>query len=102
MTLLAPPCRIADMYYNTYMKSLPATRVRSDLFNVIKTAVRTHEPVGITSRAGDAVLLSKSDFEDLMETLELLSTPGVLAGVRKAKKDIKAGRTYSLAQLFGS
>ena len=90
------------MYYNTYMKSLPATRVRSDLFNVIKTTVMTHEPVGITSRAGDAVLLSKADFEDLLETLELLSTPGVLAGVRKAKKDIKAGRTYSLAQVFGS
>ena len=90
------------MYYNTYMKNLPATRVRNDLFNVIKTAVKTHEPVGITSRAGDAVLLSKEDFEDLMETLELLSTPGVLEGVRRAKKDIKAGRTYSLAQVFGS
>jgi antitoxin YefM len=91
-----------NMYYNTYMKNLTATSVRSDLFNVIKKTVRTHEPVGITSRAGDAVLLAKEDYDDLMETLELLSTPGVLAGVRKAKKDIKAGRTYSLAQVFGS
>ena len=90
------------MYYNTYMKSLTATSVRSDLFNVIKAAVKTHEPVGITSRAGDAVLLSKEDYEDLLETLELLSTPGVLEGVRKARKDVKAGRTYSLAQVFGS
>ena len=90
------------MYYNTYMKNIPATRVRSNLFNVIKTAVRTHEPVAITSRAGDAVLLSKSDFEDLIETLELLSVPGLLASVRKAEKDIKAGRTYSMAEVFGS
>lgn len=102
MEPVPPPRQIADMYYNTYMRNIPATRVRGDLFNVIKTAVKTHEPVGITSRAGDAVLLSKTDFEDLVETLELLSTPRLLAGVRKAKKDIKAGRTFSLAQVFGS
>lgn len=84
------------------MRTIPATRARSDLFNIIKTSAKTHEPIGITSRAGDAVLMSREDFEELVETIELLSTPGVLAGVRKARKDIKAGRTYSLAEVFGS
>lgn len=84
------------------MRTIPATRARSDLFNIIKTSSKTHEPIGITSRAGDAVLMSREDFEELVETIELLSTPGVLAGVRKARKDIKAGRTYSLAEVFGS
>jgi antitoxin YefM len=83
------------------MNTITATSARSDLFGIIKRSARTHEPYCITSRAGDAVLLSREDFEDLLETLELLSTPGVLAGVRKAKEDIKAGRTYSLKRVFG-
>jgi PHD/YefM family antitoxin component YafN of YafNO toxin-antitoxin module len=31
------------------------------------------------------VLLSEKDFESLFETLELLSTPGLLKSVRKAR-----------------
>ena len=38
----------------------------------------------------------------LLESLELLSTPGVLKGVREAKEDIKAGRTKSMKEIFGS
>ena len=36
------------------------------------------------------------------ETQELLSEPEMLKGVRKAKRDIEAGRTYPLTQVFGS
>lgn len=84
------------------MRSITATSARGDLFNIIKHSIRTHQPCRITSRAGEAVLISKEDFESLIETLELLSTPGVLEDIRKAKRDIKAGRVYSLKEVFGS
>ncbi|MBI4387009.1 MAG: type II toxin-antitoxin system Phd/YefM family antitoxin [Elusimicrobia bacterium] len=84
------------------MNTITATDARSHLFDLIKRAARTHQPYCITSRAGETVLMSKEDFESLIETLELLSTPGVLAGVRRAKKDIAKGRTYSLSQVFGA
>ena len=84
------------------MRTTSATAARSDLFNLIKRSIQTHEPYQIHSRAGDAVLLSKDDFESLLETLELLSTPGVLQGVRKARKEIAQGKTRSFAEVFGS
>ena len=84
------------------MKSVTATSARSGLFSLIRDSVRTHQPYRITSKAGEAILLSKEDFDGLLETLELLSTPGVLKGVRKAKKDIARGRTYSMDEVFGS
>ncbi len=90
------------MYHNMYMQTMTATSARGDFFNLIKRANRTHQPIGISSPAGETVLISREDFESLLETLHLLSTPGVLAGVRKAKKDISRGRTYSLEQVFGS
>jgi antitoxin YefM len=45
--------------------------------------------------------MSEEDYASLVETLELLSTPGVLKGVRKAKREIKKGHTYSIEDIFG-
>jgi antitoxin YefM len=50
---------------------------------------------------GGAILISEEDYESLIETLELLSAPGVLKGIREAREDIKAGRTKSLKDIFG-
>ena len=84
------------------MTTLSATALRSRLFHVLKKANKAQVPFLITSRGGDVVILSKDDYENLLETLELLSRPGVLKGVREAREDIKAGRTRSMKDIFGS
>lgn len=84
------------------MTTVSATTLRSRLFHVLKKASKAHVPFLVTSRGGDVVIISKEDYENLMETLELLSTPGVLKGVREAREDIKAGRTRSMKEIFGA
>ena len=83
------------------MTTVTATKARQTLFHVLKRSVKGHVPVQITSKNGDAVLLSKEDYEGLIETLELLSNPGVAESVRRADADIKAGRTKSVKHVFG-
>ena len=83
------------------MTTLTATKARQNLFDLLKKSVRGHTPIKITSRSGDAVLMSEEDYESLIETLELLSTPGMLEGVQKAKEDIRAGRTKTHREIFG-
>lgn len=82
------------------MTTLTATKARQDLFQLLRRSVKEHAPLRITYKAGDVVLISEEDYESLMETLELLSTPGVLKGVREAKRDIREGRTKSLKEVF--
>ena len=82
------------------MMVLTATQARQSLFQCVRKSIKGHMPIRITSKAGDAVLMSEEDYESLMETLELLSTPGLLRSVREAKADIKAGRTKSLKEVF--
>ena len=84
------------------MTTLSATSLRSRLFQVLKRASKAHVPFLVTSRGGDVVIISKADYENLLESLELLSTSGVLKGVREAKADIKAGRTKSMEEIFGA
>jgi len=83
------------------MKTITATNARSDLFKILKRAVKGHRQYRITSKEGGAILISEEDYESLLETLELLSTPGLLKSIRKAKMEIKKGLTYSMEEVFG-
>jgi len=84
------------------MTTLTATEFRGRFFEMIKKSVRGHVPMQITSKAGEVVLVSKEDYESLIESLELLSTPGLRKSIREAREDIKAGRTKSMDQIFGA
>ena len=83
------------------MTTLTVTEARQNLFNLLKRSVKAHVPIKITSKSGDVVLISEADYEGLMETLEILSTPGMADSIRRAKEDIKAGRLKTLKEVFG-
>jgi len=80
---------------------LTTTQARRNLFMLVKKSVKGHVPVRISSPAGDVVLISQEDYEGLLETLELLSMPGVLKSIQEARAGIKTGRTKSLREIFG-
>lgn len=84
------------------MKTFTATEARRELFTLLKRSVRRHEQFRITHKEGDAVLLSQEDFENLLETLELLATPGLRKGVRRARRELAQGKTYSLEEVLGA
>ena len=71
-------------------------------FSLLKGAVRDHRVYRIAHSEGDAVLLSHEDYESLVETLELLSTPGLARSIRQARRGITRGETLSLEEVFGS
>ena len=83
------------------MTALTATKARQDLFRLLEKSAKGHAPIKIMSKTGDVVLISEEDYESLLETLELLSTPGMLKSVRQARADVKAGRIKSLQEVFG-
>ena len=80
---------------------MTATEARKELFNLIRRAQRCHEAVKISHRDGGVVLLSEEDYEGLIETLDLLSIPGLRESLQDAEADIEAGRTLSLDEAFG-
>ena len=83
------------------MNIVTATEARRDLFNLIRRALRAHDPVRIQHREGGVVLVSEEDYEGLLETLELLSVPGMRGSIAEAEADIAAGRTASIDEVLG-
>jgi antitoxin YefM len=55
--------------------AVTASEARKNLFPLIEQVNDDHTPVEITSRRGDAVLMSKADYDALQETAYLLRVP---------------------------
>lgn len=83
------------------MQTLSATQARSDLFGLVKNAVKKHQLCRINHRAGDAILISEEDYESLLETMELLSAPNFRKKHRRARKEIREKKTVSFEEVFG-
>ena len=59
------------------MATLNATEARANLYKLIDDTTVNHEPVIITGKRGNAVLLAEEDWNAINETLYLLSALGM-------------------------
>lgn len=55
--------------------AVTASEARKNLFPLIEQVNEDRTPVEITSRRGDAVLMSRPEFDALQETAHLLRSP---------------------------
>jgi antitoxin YefM len=55
--------------------AITASEARKNLFPLIEQVNDDRTPVEITSRRGDAVLMSRADYDALEETAHLLRSP---------------------------
>lgn len=56
--------------YNTNI-----TNFRKDIYKVLEQTVKFNEPVNISTKDGNAIVISEEDYRGLMETLNLTSIP---------------------------
>ena len=73
------------------MTTLNTTEARSRLYSLIDETINTHQPVLITGKRGNAVLVSEEDWNAISETLHLLSVPGM-------RESIKEGLNQDLSE----
>jgi len=59
------------------MTTITATKARSSLYQLLDNVAVSHEPVLITGKRGNAVLIAEEDWRAINETLYLLSIPGM-------------------------
>ncbi len=84
------------------MTTLTATTARKEFFEMVKGAAEGHKTYRIQHRRGTAVLMSEEEYEGLLETLELLSQPDFRKRLKASAKQMKAGDTISMSELFGT
>lgn len=65
------------------MPTLSATEARTKLYRLIDHASKSHEPIVITGKRGNAVLISEDDWRSIQETIYLLNIPGMRESIRE-------------------
>ncbi len=73
------------------MNILSATEARAKLFSLIDEVASSHEPIVITGKRVNAVLISEEHWNAISETLYLLSIPGM-------RKSIKEGMEQDISE----
>jgi len=73
------------------MTILNANEARSKLYGLIDETAQTHQPIVITGKRSNAILVSEEDWNSVSETLHLLSVPGM-------RESIQAGMNKPLSE----
>ncbi len=75
------------------MTTVTVTEARKQLYKLIDDVADSHEPVQITGKRGNAVLVGEDDWRAVQETLHLVSIPGmresILEGMATPVEDLE-------------
>jgi prevent-host-death family protein len=65
------------------MNTLTASEARANLYRLMDQAAESHQPIAISGKRNNAVLVSADDWEAIQETLYLLSVPGMRETIKE-------------------
>lgn len=63
------------------LSHLTATEARTNLYKLLDEVAETHEPILITGKRANAILISEDDWRAIEETIYLLSIPNMRESV---------------------
>lgn len=66
------------------------TNFRKNIYSMLEQTIKYNEPLNISTKNGNAVIMSEEDYRSLIATLELVNTPGM-------EEKIKDGLSTDLA-----
>lgn len=69
------------------MKTISITEARNNIYRLIDITNEEGEPIQITGKRGNAVLVSEEDWRAIRETLYLVTFPGMRESIIKGMKE---------------
>jgi len=69
------------------MTTITAIKARGNLYSLINEVRESHEPIQITGKQGNAILISEEDWRSIRETLFLHSIPCLVDSIKQAREE---------------
>lgn len=69
------------------MSTTNATALRRTLFDTLDNVIENNETVTVTTKKGNAVIISEEDYNAMVETIYLSSHPGLVAKIKEGDKE---------------
>jgi antitoxin YefM len=85
----------------TIQDYIPVTKAKSTFLDIIRKIEGSDDAIAITKNGvPEAVLLSMSKFEGLMETMEILSDEKAMKSIRKSIKEARDRKWLDIDEVF--
>ncbi len=68
------------------MTNTNITNFRKDIYKLLENTIKYNEPINVSTKDGNAVILSEEDYNNLIETLYISSMPKLKEEIIKRKK----------------
>jgi len=86
------------------MTHISASDFRKNLFGHLDEAIKLNVPVSVSTKSGNAVVISESEYRGMLETIYVNSVPGlkqsILDGIASGKNERIAMRGRNLEQFI--
>ena len=77
------------------MTNTTITNFRKNIFEYVNQAVQYNDAVSVVTKNGNAVLISEEEYNGMIETLYLMSIPGMVESIKQA-----AAEPYNAGTVF--
>ncbi|MDX2050691.1 MAG: type II toxin-antitoxin system Phd/YefM family antitoxin [Rickettsiaceae bacterium] len=68
------------------MNIYTTSKARNELFKLLENINQTHEPIYIVGKHNKAVLIAEEDYSAMLETLHIMSVPGLKESIIEMHK----------------
>lgn len=69
------------------MTNTNITNFRKDIYNLLENTIKYNEPINISTKNGNAVVISEEDYNSIMETLYIMTVPNLKDEIVKREND---------------
>lgn len=69
------------------MTNTNITNFRKDIYELLEQTIKYNEPITISTKNGNAIVISEEDYNNLIETLYISSVPGLKEDIMKGLKE---------------
>lgn len=69
------------------MINVNITSFRKNIYSILEQTIKYNEPVNVSTKDGNAILISEEDYRNLMETLYIESVPGLKEEIINGMKE---------------
>lgn len=69
------------------MTNTNVTNFRKDIYEMLKMAIKYNEPINVSTKDGNVVIMSEQDYNSIMETLYIESMPGLKEDILEGMKE---------------
>ena len=69
------------------MTNVNITNFRKNIYSLVEQTIKFNEPINVSTKDGNAILISEEDYRNLMETLYIESVPGLKEDIINGMKE---------------